>query len=224
MPVFNAADGAGKTAAYIDQPECTGLYFFCTFFACFFTSHIPIPAGFFALFSKSFCTGYQIIFFFHLRQFIAYQTFCAVLGRRNTFSSYHGRVFEPWIFFKVLVGPGNVLSALIAQILGPRPHRAIALSRKGRSDLTCLNEGLGQLSVSGVPLAYDRLWADFAPELETGAGSSKPSWKIRGSSYGKPYPPAGGAPALPAPNLEAVEHVPAARVPAARAPEERSRL
>ena len=117
----------------------------------------------------------------------------------------------------VELGPGSVLSALVGKILGPRRHRAIALNHKGRSDLTSLNEGLGQLSLSAVPLAYDRLWADFAPEPELASGGSS-SWMVKGSSYGKPYPPPGGAAALPPANPEAAARAPAAAAPAAEDP------
>jgi acyl transferase domain-containing protein len=92
----------------------------------------------------------------------------------------------------VEVGPGNVLTNLVGHILKGRGHRAIALDRKGRTGLSSLNEGLGQLSLAGVPVAYDRLWADFAPAPDPRA-SARPGMvlKIGGSCYAKPYPAPG---------------------------------
>jgi acyl transferase domain-containing protein len=110
-------------------------------------------------------------------------------------------MFERGVRTFVEVGPGGVLTSLVGHILKDRRHRAIALARKGRPGVTSLLEGLGALSVAGVPLAYPRLWAAFA-------GATDPRVKpapalvleLTGSSHGKPYPPPGGAAALPRPN------------------------
>ena len=65
----------------------------------FFTGNVF--AGFFALsfFTKTFGTGYQVIFFFHFGQLITYQSFCTILRWRYTFRSYRGRLFQPRVFF-----------------------------------------------------------------------------------------------------------------------------
>ena len=94
----------------------------------------------------------------------------------------------------VEVGPGNVLTNLVTHILKNRPHRAIALDRKGRPGLASFNEGLGQLSLAGVPLAYDRLWSRFAPVPDPRAKERAGMvLKIGGSGYGKPPTAAGAA-------------------------------
>jgi acyl transferase domain-containing protein len=101
----------------------------------------------------------------------------------------------------VEVGPSRVLTGLVGHILKSRPHRAIALDRKGRPGWASLQQGLALLSVAGVAVDYARLWADFAP-LADPRSRRKPSMtlKLNGSSYGKIYPPLQGAVALPKPN------------------------
>ena len=103
----------------------------------------------------------------------------------------------------VEVGAGRVLTNLVGHILKKRPHRAIALDRKGRPGLATLSQALGSLSVAGVSLAYDALWADFA-RTEDPRKIEKPkmTMKLSGANHGKVYPPMGGAAALPPPNPE----------------------
>jgi acyl transferase domain-containing protein len=102
----------------------------------------------------------------------------------------------------VEVGPARVLTGLVGHILKSRPHRAIALDRKGRPGWASLQQGLALLSVAGVVVDYARLWAAFAPVGDPRA-RRKPAMalKLNGSSYGKIYPPEQGAVALPKPNF-----------------------
>jgi acyl transferase domain-containing protein len=101
----------------------------------------------------------------------------------------------------VEVGPGSVLTQLVEQCLEGREHRAIATDRKGQHGLTSLWHALGRLFAAGVPLAFDRLDAPFArpsdPRTRRKPALSLP---ISGANYAKPYPPTGGAAALPKPN------------------------
>ncbi len=119
----------------------------------------------------------------------------------------------------VEVGPGHVLTALVGHILKDKPHRAIALNRKGRSGVAMLWQGLGALAAAGVSLDFAALWVPFAvpadPRLKT-----KPALtlKVNGAGYGKPYPPPGGAAALPKPNPEQPTVAPAPVAPAPVAP------
>ena len=101
----------------------------------------------------------------------------------------------------VEVGPGRVLTGLVGHILKSRPHRAIALDRKGRPGWASLQQGLALLSVAGVAVDYARLWAEFAPVADPRT-RRKPAMALpmNGSSYGKIYPPVEGAVALPKPN------------------------
>ena len=99
------------------------------------------------------------------------------------------------------VGPGSVLTGLVGKILGARPHLAISLDRKGRNGITSLWHALGRLAASGQPLDWAPLWAEYRTPVDP-ASIQQPKMKleINGSNYGKLYPPAGGAAALPAPN------------------------
>jgi acyl transferase domain-containing protein len=97
------------------------------------------------------------------------------------------------------VGAGSVLTDLVGRILHDREHRAIALDRKGSHGLTSLQIALGRLAVAGVAMDLGILWAAYAPPEKT-AKEPAMAISVSGVSYGKPYPPAGGAKDLPLPN------------------------
>ncbi|MBL8685250.1 MAG: SDR family oxidoreductase [Myxococcales bacterium] len=101
----------------------------------------------------------------------------------------------------VEVGPGSVLTDLVGRILSGRAHRAIATDRKGKHGLTSLNEALGKLAVAGVKVDFAPLWTAYEDRTEV-APKKKAALELQitGSNYGKPYPPPGGASALPKPN------------------------
>jgi acyl transferase domain-containing protein/acyl carrier protein len=97
------------------------------------------------------------------------------------------------------VGPGAVLSGLVAAILGERQHQVIPLDRKHKDGVESLLQALARLVAAGIDLRLDAL---FAAEREPARAPShgRPLTPINGSNVGKPYPPQGGAPALPPPN------------------------
>ncbi|MCB1609000.1 MAG: acyltransferase domain-containing protein, partial [Xanthomonadales bacterium] len=97
----------------------------------------------------------------------------------------------------VEVGPGSVLSGLVAAILGERPHSVIALERKGKHGVTSLLQALAQLAASGV--AMDPRWLFADVRLPAPPRKAKMPLPISGSNYGKPYPPPADQ-ALPPPN------------------------
>ena len=117
----------------------------------------------------------------------------------------------------VEVGAGSVLTELVGRILGDRPHRAIALDRKGKHGVTTLQEGLGRLALAGVAVDFGPLWAPFAPPSTKPVKKPAMTMPIIGANSGRPYPPPGGAKDLPPPNgprplpspVVQVVHVPA---------------
>ncbi|AUX42374.1 hypothetical protein SOCE26_038040 [Sorangium cellulosum] len=119
----------------------------------------------------------------------------------------------------VEVGPGSVLTDLVGRILEGRPHTAIALDRKGKHGVTSLQEGLGRLAVAGVAIDFAPLWDGDAPA--PAAPKKKPAMTIpiNGANYAKPYPPPGGAAALPKPNPPRPKEVAAPREAVAARPE-----
>ncbi|WP_194912294.1 SDR family oxidoreductase [Azospirillum sp. INR13] len=96
-------------------------------------------------------------------------------------------------------GPGAVLSGLVAQCLGDRPHLAVALDRRGSNGVACLLEGLGALAVHGLPVDFQALWTGFTEERKP-KPASPAAVRISGANFGKIYPPPSGAAALPKPN------------------------
>ncbi len=101
----------------------------------------------------------------------------------------------------VEVGPGNVLTNLVGEILGEREHVAVNLDRRKKHGLTTLNNAIARLCVAGVPLTLGALWQSHAPAADPhDATQPRLSLTINGSNYDKPYPPPGGSAALPGPN------------------------
>ncbi len=120
----------------------------------------------------------------------------------------------------VEVGPGSVLTRLVGRILKGRPHVAIDTDRKGRDAMVSLLDGLARMVVAGVPLDLAGTWMAYETPVDPRTvAKSKFTMSLNGANYGKPYPPKGGAAALPKPNPEVVErpvvHAPAPKAVAA---------
>jgi acyl transferase domain-containing protein len=104
------------------------------------------------------------------------------------------------------VGPGAVLTGLVGECLAGRPHLAVSLDHRGRPGTTGWWEAVGRLWVAGVPMELSRLWDGqppvTAPVSPPGGAGGRPalSVAISGVNHGRPYPPPGGAAALPPPN------------------------
>ncbi|MFO0607691.1 MAG: SDR family oxidoreductase [Polyangiales bacterium] len=103
----------------------------------------------------------------------------------------------------VEVGAGAVLTGLVGKVLGARSHWAVPLDRRGTHGVTSLHHALARLAAAGVPMQLARLWERYAPAHDPRTDPRpKVTLKINGSNYAKPYPPPGGAKALPKPNPE----------------------
>jgi acyl transferase domain-containing protein/NAD(P)-dependent dehydrogenase (short-subunit alcohol dehydrogenase family) len=102
------------------------------------------------------------------------------------------------------VGPRDVLTSLVEGILEGREHQAIALDRPAQGGLRALWEGLGALAVSGVAMNWDKFRSAHRVSMDLSRPSEpKFSVPISGGNYGRPYPPPGGAVALPPPVVDA---------------------
>ncbi|MGF7237736.1 MAG: beta-ketoacyl synthase N-terminal-like domain-containing protein, partial [Frankia sp.] len=101
----------------------------------------------------------------------------------------------------VELGAGTALAGLVGQTLGDREHLAVSLDRPGRNGLTALQEALGKLATAGIDLDLMSLWSPYHfDETPSEPQPARMSVRIGGANYGSPYPPAGGAAALPPPN------------------------
>ncbi|MFF4187598.1 SDR family oxidoreductase [Streptomyces sp. NPDC001691] len=77
----------------------------------------------------------------------------------------------------VEAGPGTVLTGLVGQILGDRPHRAVACEPRPGAGLRGLLECLAQLAVAGVPVRAGRLLQGRGAMTER---PEPPGWTVDG--------------------------------------------
>jgi acyl transferase domain-containing protein/NADP-dependent 3-hydroxy acid dehydrogenase YdfG len=123
----------------------------------------------------------------------------------------------------VEVGAGGVLSRLIGDTLGDRPHQVLSLDRRGVHGVTALQRGLGRLAVAGVALDFEPLWQQYhrpaAGEGETRRSAT--TVRISGANFGKPEETAGTGRTTPAPGRiepRATPPAPAVMVPPTAVP------
>ncbi len=90
----------------------------------------------------------------------------------------------------VEVGPASILSGLIGQILGDRPHRAIRLDKKNTTSVAAFVDGIGQLAAAGAPMNLGALSNEYA-DMTNPHDIVPPvlAITIDGSNYNAPYPP-----------------------------------
>lgn len=109
-------------------------------------------------------------------------------------------MYETGVRTFVEVGAGSVLTGLVGSVLSGRPHTAVGCDRRDRHGVTALQDALGVLAVSGVPVRWDAMWSPFAERGARQNPKGRMAVSINGANYGSPYPPAGGGAALPPPN------------------------
>ncbi|WP_190142482.1 type I polyketide synthase [Streptomyces glebosus] len=79
----------------------------------------------------------------------------------------------------VEAGPGRVLTGLVGQILGERPHTALALDVPGESALARLPHVLARLAAAGVPVDPEALFRGRAQPLPD-TPPRRPGWLVNG--------------------------------------------
>lgn len=92
----------------------------------------------------------------------------------------------------VEVGPGSVVTGLVDDVLGSRPHKSYSLDNKRMNGVTQFLSTLGALSVAGIPVDFTTLFENLPAEPPRQA-PPKHAIMISGGNYGKPYPPPEGA-------------------------------
>ncbi|MDF2255202.1 type I polyketide synthase [Streptantibioticus ferralitis] len=113
----------------------------------------------------------------------------------------------------VEAGPGSVLTALVGEVLGDRPHRAVPIERRRRGVPGFL-DALAELAVAGVPVRTGQLFRgrDAVDASRTGR-PRRPGWTVDGqlvrTASGELLPGA-LAPARPVPEALAAEQGPGA--------------
>jgi acyl transferase domain-containing protein/NAD(P)H-dependent flavin oxidoreductase YrpB (nitropropane dioxygenase family)/NAD(P)-dependent dehydrogenase (short-subunit alcohol dehydrogenase family) len=87
----------------------------------------------------------------------------------------------------VEVGPGRVLTGLVGQILGERPHLAVATNQAGRSGLVSLLNAVAQLMAHGVSVSLEKIFQGRslhrleAETLEQDRKYTSSTWMVNGA-------------------------------------------
>ncbi|PCI37632.1 MAG: 3-oxoacyl-ACP reductase [Elusimicrobia bacterium] len=130
-----------------------------------------------------------------LRSHLADQIISPVL-----FASQVQAMYEAGVRTFVEVGPGRVLTSLLRDNLGEKPHLAVSLDKKKSHGVSALWDSLGALAVAGIPLDFAALCQEYGTPADPRKIKKFPlTVKVSGVNHGRPYPPEGGAAALPKP-------------------------
>ena len=110
------------------------------------------------------------------------------------------RMYADGVRTFIEIGPRDVLTSLVGNMLHRRDHQAIALDRQAQGGLRALWEGLGALAASGIAMDWKKFRNAHAVSADVSPPSQpKYSVPIDGGNYARPYPPQGGAASLPLP-------------------------
>lgn len=99
----------------------------------------------------------------------------------------------------VEVGPGNVVSGLVADTLGDQDYLVVSLDNKRVNGVAQFLSALGALSVAGVALDFETLLADTPPS-DPRPIPSRHAVMLTGANHDRPYPPKAGAAGRAPPN------------------------
>ncbi|WP_309144385.1 SDR family oxidoreductase [Streptomyces sp. BR123] len=93
----------------------------------------------------------------------------------------------------VEVGPGRVLTRLVADVLGDRPHRTVALEPRVDSGLAGFLDALARLAAAGLPVVNDWMFRGRdAVGIDRAAAPRAPGWTVDGhlvrTASGEPLP------------------------------------
>ncbi|MQY08231.1 type I polyketide synthase [Actinomadura macrotermitis] len=80
----------------------------------------------------------------------------------------------------VEAGPGRVLTGLVGEILGDRPHTAVHCDAPGEGGLKRLLLALAELAAAGVPVDALPLFAGRDAQVVTAADTAVPGWIVNG--------------------------------------------
>jgi acyl transferase domain-containing protein/NAD(P)H-dependent flavin oxidoreductase YrpB (nitropropane dioxygenase family)/NAD(P)-dependent dehydrogenase (short-subunit alcohol dehydrogenase family) len=80
----------------------------------------------------------------------------------------------------VEVGPGRVLSKLVNQTLGDRPHTTVACDSPGDNGIRALLLALAKLATSGVALQLEPLFAGRSQIVSAATPMNRPGWLVDG--------------------------------------------
>ncbi|MDA5280147.1 type I polyketide synthase [Streptomyces sp. Isolate_45] len=81
----------------------------------------------------------------------------------------------------VEVGPGRVLTRLVADILGDRPHRVVACEPRPGSGLPDLLDALARLAAGGLPVVTDWMFRGRdAVDIDRTPAPRRPGWTVDG--------------------------------------------
>ena len=130
-----------------------------------------------------------------IRRRLSGQIGAPVLFRQSLEAMYEAgaRIF-------IEIGPGSVVSTIAKNALPYDDVAIMSLDHKRETDTARLLGVLGELSVSGIRMDLENLYRDL-PAFPEAPPVPKFAVEISGANYDKPYPPVGGAAALPAPNV-----------------------
>ncbi|SDK05209.1 type I polyketide synthase [Streptomyces indicus] len=115
------------------------------------------------------------------------------IGAPVRFAEQIEAMYEAGARVFVEAGPGTVLSGLVGQILGDRPHAAVPFEPRPDCGLRGHLDALARLFAAGVDLAATRLFAGRDAALATrGAEPKRPAWTVDGhlvrTADGSPLP------------------------------------